>query len=460
MKLGYELTIEQTQKLSMTPELIQAIKILQLNNMDLADYVQNELLENPLLEEDKSAGEYDEEPVPVEFDIRDRIVEDDYDDGNYRQWENSPDQEDYSYEQYTSAEMTLQDFLSEQLLLSNLEELDKKIGSFIIDAIDDNGYLTVSTGDIMKEFDTDEDRVERVLSYIHTMDPTGVGARDLSECMEIQLAARGLLTDEIEYIIENMLQEVADNKIGHIAKAVGLKNDEVQQIIDLIRTLEPKPGRQFASGGESTKYVIPDVILEKVNGEYVVSSNDSSIPKLMVSSYYSELAHKAKEDQELDKYLTGRFNSATWLIRSIEQRKQTIFNVASAIVNYQIDFFDNGEKFIKTLTLKQIADELGIHESTVSRAINGKYLQSPRGVFELKYFFSSGVTAGGGEGLSSNSVKAMIKDMIEGEDPKKPYSDQDMVEMLKVREIDISRRTVAKYRESLGIQSSSKRRRY
>jgi RNA polymerase sigma-54 factor len=312
----------------------------------------------------------------------------------------------------------------------------------------------------MKEFDTDEDRVERVLSYIHTMDPTGVGARDLSECMEIQLAARGLLTDEIEYIIENMLQEVADNKIGHIAKAVGLKNDEVQQIIDLIRTLEPKPGRQFASGGESTKYVIPDVILEKVNGEYVVSSNDSSIPKLMVSSYYSELAHKAKEDQELDKYLTGRFNSATWLIRSIEQRKQTIFNVASAIVNYQIDFFDNGEKFIKTLTLKQIADELGIHESTVSRAINGKYLQSPRGVFELKYFFSSGVTAGGGEGLSSNSVKAMIKDMIEGEDPKKPYSDQDMVEMLKVREIDISRRTVAKYRESLGIQSSSKRRRY
>lgn len=460
MKLGYELTIEQTQKLSMTPELIQAIKILQLNNMDLADYVQNELLENPLLEEDKSAGEYDEEPVPVEFDIRDRIVEDDYDDGNYRQWENSPDHEDYSYEQYTSAEMTLQDFLSEQLLLSNLEELDKKIGSFIIDAIDDNGYLTVSTGDIMKEFDTDEDRVERVLSYIHTMDPTGVGARDLSECMEIQLAARGLLTDEIEFIIENMLQEVADNKIGQIAKAVGLKNDEVQQIIDLIRTLEPKPGRQFAGGGESTKYVIPDVILEKINGEYVVSSNDSSIPKLMVSSYYSELAHKAKEDQELDKYLTGRFNSATWLIRSIEQRKQTIFNVASAIVNYQIDFFDNGEKFIKTLTLKQIADELGIHESTVSRAINGKYLQSPRGVFELKYFFSSGVTAGGGEGLSSNSVKAMIKDMIEGEDPKKPYSDQDMVEMLKVREIDISRRTVAKYRESLGIQSSSKRRRY
>lgn len=460
MKLGYELTIEQTQKLSMTPELIQAIKILQLSNIDLSDYVQNELLENPILEEDKSAGEDDSEPVAVEVDIRDKIVEDDYDDGNYRQWENSPDHEDYSFEQYTSAELTLQDFLSEQMQLSSLKGLDKEIGNYIVDAIDDNGYLTVTNEEIMKKFNVDDDRVERVIAYVHTMEPCGVGARNLAECLEIQLATRGILTEEIEYILENMLQDVADNKIGFIAKTVGLRNDQVQAILDLIRTLEPKPGRQFANGGESTKYVVPDVTLEKINGEYIVSSNDSSIPKLMVSSYYSQLSQKAKSDEELNKYLVSRFNSATWLIRSIEQRKQTIFNVASAIVHYQIDFFDKGEKFIKTLTLKQIADELSIHESTVSRAINGKYIQSPRGVFELKYFFSSGVPSGDGEGLSSNSVKSMIKDIIDSEDRKKPFSDHDIVEMLGEKEIVISRRTVAKYREGMGIQSSSKRRRY
>jgi RNA polymerase sigma-54 factor len=460
MKLGYELTIEQTQKLSMTPELIQAIKILQLNNMDLTDYVQTELLENPILEEDKRAAENDGEPAVVEIDIRDKIVEDNYDDDNYKQWENSSDHEDYSFEQYTSAEETLQDFLNEQLQLSRLEGRQKEICSFIIDAIDDNGYLTMTTEEIMAAFDAEEDEVENVLAYVQNMEPSGVGARNLAECLEIQLAARGLLTDEMEFVIENMLQDVADNKISAIAREVGLKNDQVQQMIDLLRTLEPKPGRQFATGGETTRYVVPDIIVEKINGEYVVSTNETSIPKLMVSSYYSQLSQSAKHDEELNKYLTNRFNSAMWLIRSIEQRKQTIFNVAVAIVHYQIDFFDNGEKYIRTLTLKQIADELGIHESTVSRAINGKYMQSPRGVFELKYFFSSGVSVSSGEGLSSNSVKSIIKDMIDGEDQKKPLSDQDMVEMLKEKGIEISRRTVAKYRESMGIQSSSKRRRY
>jgi len=460
MKLGYELTIEQTQKLSMTPELIQAIKILQLNNMDLTDYVQTELMENPILEEDKRASENDGEPTVVEIDIRDRIVEDNYDDDNYKQWESSPDKEDYTFEQYTSAEETLQDFLNEQLQLSRLKGRQKDICSFIIDAVDENGYLTMTTEEIMKEFNADEDEVENVLAFVQNMEPSGVGARSLAECLEIQLASRGLLTDEMEYVIEHMLQDVADNKISSIAREVGLKNEQVQQMIDLIRTLEPKPGRQFAVGGETTRYVVPDIIVEKINGEYVVSTNETSIPKLMVSSYYSQLSQSAKHDEELNKYLTNRFNSAMWLIRSIEQRKQTIFNVAVAIVHYQIDFFENGEKYIKTLTLKQIADELGIHESTVSRAINGKYMQSPRGVYELKYFFSSGVAVSSGEGLSSNSVKSIIRDMIDAEDTKKPLSDQDMVEMLREKGIEISRRTVAKYRESMGIQSSSKRRRY
>ncbi len=453
MKLGYELTIEQTQKLSMTPELIQAIQILQFNNQELSDYVQNELLENPVLEAEKS---YDAQEV----DIREKIREADYEEERFRQWEYRPDDDDdYTYEQYVYEEDTLTDYLMSQLQFSRLTGQMATIGRYIIEVIDDNGYLTMSVEEISKAVGADIDTVEEVLNFIQTFDPCGVAARNLRECLIIQFAAKGLLTDEIEYIIENMLEELADNKIAYIAKTIGIKNQEVQQIADLIKTMEPKPGRVFSSG-EATRYVVPDIIVEKVNDEYQVMNNDTSMPKLMVSSYYNKLSAEAKQDEELNKYLTDRFNAAVWLIKSIEQRKQTIYNVASAVVKYQQDFFDNGEKSLKTLTLKQIAEDVGVHESTVSRSINGKYMQSPRGVFELKYFFSSGVSGEDGTGVSSNSVKSIIKEIIAGENPQKPYSDQDMVEILKNKGIDISRRTVAKYREGMNILSSSKRRRF
>lgn len=453
MKLGYELTIEQTQKLSMTPELIQAIQILQFNNQDLVDYVQNELLENPVLETEK---DYD----PQEVDIREKIREADYEEASFKQWEYSPDEDDdYTYEQYVSEEDTLADYLFMQLQFSSLKGKKAAIGKYIIEAIDDNGYLTASVQEISQAMNAEIEDVEDTLNFIQTFEPVGIGARNLRECLIIQLASKGLLTDEIEYIIENMLEDLADNKIAHIAKTLNMKNQEVQQIADLIKTLEPKPGRLFSSG-ETTRYVIPDIFVEKINDEFVVTNNDTSLPKLMVSSYYNKLSAEANKDEELNKYLNDRFNAAVWLIKSIEQRKQTIYNVASAVVKYQQDFFDKGEKYLKTLTLKQIAEEVGVHESTVSRSINGKYMQSPRGVFELKYFFSSGVAGGDGAGVSSNSVKSIIKEIINGEDPRKPYSDQDMVEILKEKGIDISRRTVAKYREGMNILSSSKRRRF
>ncbi len=453
MKLGYELTIEQTQKLSMTPELIQAIQILQFSNQELTDYVQNELMENPVLEAEKT---YEAQEV----DIREKIREADYEEESFRQWEYSPDNdEDYTYEQYVSEEETLTDYLLMQLQFSRLRDTKAAIGRYIIEAIDDNGYLTVSVQEISEALHVSVETVEETLNFIQTFDPTGVAARNLRECMIIQLAAKGLLTDEIEYIIENLLEELADNKISYIAKKMGMKNQEIQQIADLIRSLEPKPGRMFSSG-ETVRYVVPDIFVEKVNGEYVVTNNDTSMPKLMVSSYYNKLSAEADKDEELSKYLNDRFNAAVWLIKSIEQRKHTIFNVASAVVRYQQDFFDKGEKYLKTLTLKQIAEEVGVHESTVSRSINGKYMQSPRGVFELKYFFSSGVSGSDGTGVSSNSIKSIIREIISGEDPKKPYSDQDMVEILKQKNIDISRRTVAKYREGMNILSSSKRRRF
>ena len=454
MKLGYELTIEQAQKLSMTPELIQAIQILQFNHQELVDYVENEILENPVLEEDKN---YD---FP-EVDIREKIRESAYEEHREEQWEYTPDdeREEYTYEQYVSDEDSLEDYLKMQLDFSKLSEIKRTIGLAIIESIDDNGYLTVSLEDIAKNCNADVEEAEQVLDLIQTFEPAGVGARTLQECLIIQLASRGDLTEEVEFIIENMLEDLASHKIAQIAKKMNMTNREVQEIVDLIRTLEPKPGRLFDTG-ETTKYISPDIFVEKINGEYVVTNNDGSVPRLMVSSYYNKLSSQAKTDDELNKYLNDRFNSAVWLIRSIEQRKQTIFNVASAIVRYQQEFFDKGEKFLKSLTLRQIADELGMHESTVSRSINGKYMESPRGMYELKFFFSSGVSGDDGKSVSSNSVKSIIKELIGSENPKKPYSDQEMVEILKNKGIEISRRTVAKYREGLGILSSSKRRRF
>jgi RNA polymerase sigma-54 factor len=260
-------------------------------------------------------------------------------------------------------------------------------------------------------------------------------------------------------LIEEHLADLANNRLSAVAKDMGISVQDVQDMADVIRTLEPKPGRQFASE-MTTKYIIPDVIVERVDDDYVVTINENSVPRLSVSSYYKKLLHQADTDKQLADYLAERVSSATWLIRSIEQRKQTIYNVVTAVVKYQREFFDKGSKYLKTLTLKDIAEEVGIHESTVSRSINGKYLQCPRGVYEIKYFFSAGVSGSEGEGISSNSIKEFIKEIVENEDPKKPYSDQKMVEIFEEKGIAISRRTVAKYRDEMGILSSSKRKRF
>ena len=471
MKLGYDLTIEQSQKLTMTPELIQAIQILQFNSQELETFVQDELMQNPVLEYDSTAEERREQEVSksesmdkkeaeeADFDLREKVKEAEYDDISYRQWEHRKENDEPTFEQFVSKEETLEDYLLLQLTFSKLKGNDIKIGRYMVESIDENGYLTVELSQVAKTFKVSEAHVEKILDVIQTFEPAGVGARTLEECLIIQLASKGLLEDSVEYIILHHLADIGDNKLGKVSKETGLTVAQVQMITDLIRTLEPKPGRRFSSG-ESVKYVVPDVIVEKVDGEYQIVTNETTIPRLMVSSYYMSLAKRATEDAELSKYLNEKYNSALWLIKSIEQRRQTIYNVVAAVVEHQKEFLDKGPKYLKTLTLKQVAEALNIHESTVSRSINGKYMQTPRGVFEIKYFFSSGVTGGSGEGMSSNSIKTFIKEIVEREDPKKPYSDQEMVEILSRKGIEISRRTVAKYREGMNILSSSKRRRY
>ena len=456
MKIGYELTIEQTQKLSMTPELIQAIQILQYNNQELNEYIDKELLENPILE-----SEYHKESdTEIDIDsLRDQLIQADENVEAYKQWESHSTSDEYSYENFVAFNYTLTEFLIEQLHFSSLKGQDAEIGRYIIENIDDNGYLSMSLEEICSVLDVDLESCERVLDLIHTFEPSGVGARNLNECLIIQLASLGELTDEIEFIISNRLKDLADNKYALISKDMGISIAEVQGIADLIKTLEPKPGRGFDSDN-SIKYIIPDIYVEETNGEYVVSANDVSTPSLHISSYYNSLTEEAKSDKELSNYLNNRFNSAMWLMKSIEQRKKTIYNVASAIVQFQNDFFAKGERFLKPLTLKQIAETVGVHESTVSRAINGKYMQCPRGVFELKYFFTGGILNEDGSGVSSNSIKSMIKEFVDAEDDKKPLSDSKISEMLHEKGIDISRRTVAKYRDDIGILPSSKRRRF
>ena len=477
MRLGYDLTIEQTQKLTMTPELIQAIQILQFNSQELEEFVAREIMENPVLDMDATvrsdgADRYGEQEVSqtellqkkeaeeADFDLREKVVEAEYDDISYRQWEHRVSNDEVvSFDQYTSRDETLQDYLLTQLSFSPLKDCERKIGRYLVEAIDENGYLTVETDKVAAAFKVKSEAVERILEVIQGFEPVGVGARSLEECLILQLRAKDLLEDSVEYIILHHLKDLGENRIQQIAKSTGLTVSQVQLVADLIRTLDPKPGRAYSSG-DQVRYVVPDIIVEKQDTGYIVLTNDGTIPHLMVSSYYMNLAKNNRDDQEVQKYLNDKYNSALWLIRSIEQRKRTIFNVAQAVVNHQTEFLDRGEKYLKPLTLKQIADDVGVHESTVSRSINGKYIQTPRGVFEIKFFFSSGVSGGNGEGLSSNSIKTFIKEIVDKEDPKKPCSDQDMVEILSQKGIEISRRTVAKYRESMNIPSSSKRRRY
>ena len=467
MRLGYDLTIEQAQKLVMTPELIQAIQILQFNTQELEAYVDEQVLVNPILEhQEPSESDYAEKTRPKagehDFDWSEHFKEKEYDDISYKQWQynrHNPENAEYTFEQFVSTDVSLTENLMVQLQFVPMKKGMKMAAKYVIEALDENGYLSQSLEEVADQFHLTVEQAEEVLKVIQGFDPIGVGARDLKECLKIQLRHQGNDDPLLLQVVEEHLEDIANNRLSNIARVLDITVREAQEISDVIRKLEPKPGRQF-SGFTETRYVIPDVTVEKVDGEYVVMVNESSTPRLTLSPYYQKMLAESDKESNISQFLTGRLNSAVWLIRSIEQRKQTIYNVVNAVVKYQVDFFEHGPKYLKTLTLKQIADEVGIHESTVSRSINGKYMQSPRGVFEIKYFFTSGVSGSSGEGIASQSIKTLIREIVEKEDPRAPKSDQAMVEILKEKGIDISRRTVAKYRDEMQVPSSSKRKRY
>lgn len=455
-KLGFELKNEQIQKLVMTPELIQSIQILQFNSQELEAYAADQLLSNPCLEKAENPADAKNEEINWKEIIRNSHHDTHEFAGSSHK--NDSD-EDYSYEKFTASELRLADYLTSQLNIATNDKHLINAGEYIIDSIDDNGYLTLPLEEIAAESGECLETCEDSLHLIQCFDPTGVGARDIKECLIIQLAQLGILTEDFNTLISEHFENLGMGRITAVAKAMNLEKSEIQTMTDIIRTLEPKPGRKYIPSSD-TCYVTPDVSVEKTENGYIVTSNDATTPQLTISSYYNDLLSKADNDKELAEYLSDRIASATWLINSINQRKTTITNIVKEIVEYQRDFFDKGSKYMKPLTLRTIADNLDIHQSTVSRAVNGKYMQTPRGVFEIRHFFTSGVQSTSDGNMSSSSVKEHIKELVDAEDKAKPLSDQAIVSLLNDKGISISRRTVAKYRDELCILSSSKRKKY
>lgn len=458
MRAGYELTMQQTQKLVMTHQLQLAIKILQLPSLELNEYIQNELVENPVLEtvpeEKPETGDREiDDGIDWRKVARDFETRDDYE--NYYH----DDDENTSPLNFVAAVSTLRDHLHFQLRLTLKNHDDIDIGEYLIDNLDSAGYLRVSIDDAASHFGVDANRVESVLSVIQSFDPPGIGARDLKECLKIQLKQSGLHNELLERVIDGYLNELAENKYEIIAKELSITPKEAQDIGDIIKGFQPKPGSGFADTND-IRYVTPDVYIDKIDGEYVITINEKAVPTLSINPYYRSILESKEGDPKTAEYVKGKLDSALWLIKSIEQRKNTLYKVVSSIVSIQKDFLDKGIDFLKPLTLKDVASEVGVHESTVSRAINGKYAQTDRGLFELKFFFNRGLDDSLGENISSQKIKNQIKRIISSEDSSKPLSDQKLADMLNRDGINISRRTVAKYREEMEIPSTSKRKRY
>lgn len=460
MQIGQNLKLQQTQKLIMTPELRQAITVLQLSVAELEDFVAEQLLENPVLDikDDGNAEETakEQEKKITEFDWQEYFR-----DGT--DWgENLPPRErdeKLNFENMYMHLPTLHEHLTFQLHLSAFRQEDCRIGDHLIGNIDDNGYLCCTTEEMALQLGTSEGKILQILRLIQTFDPPGVGARNLAECLLLQMESMAIDYPLARRVIKSHLAELGTGTLQKLAKALRCTPAEIQEVADFIKTLDPKPGRSFG-GNQGIRYITPDVIIEKIEHEYIVLVNDTPVPRLMVNSQYHTLMRSGTLDERTKSFIEGKLHDAVWLIKSIEQRRRTLLKVVNCIIELQRAFLDFGVRYLKPMTLRQIAERIGMHESTVSRATNDKYVQTPRGLFPLRFFFSSGVEQENGQGASAESMKQRIKEMIQKEDAEKPLSDQAITEMFANQGLQISRRTVAKYRDELGIAPSSKRKRY
>lgn len=471
MHMEHRLSQTQTQRLMLTQKMQQAIHILQLSGMELEQYVQQEIETNPVLEQVVPVA--DVQPV----EAAPKTGADEFDDVSFdlddyaSRWNDGPttgvdlsrnpdlaDRREY-YENSITKEESFTSRLLTQLRMAAPDDATYRIGERIIGDIDGRGYFTGSIEDIAQELSVSVEEVERVLKLIQRFEPTGVGARDVVECLLLQINVEYPDEPQLKTLVEEHLESLEHRQIPKIAKAMGITPERVEELKDLLATLNPWPGHEYSS--DPPQYVTPDVIVEKDEDEgLVVYLSDGSVPQLRISNDYRQMARSGKVSRDEKQYIREKVESAKWLIRNIEQRQNTILRIATAIAEVQEEFFDKGIEYIKPLTLQEIADKVGVHEATVSRTTRGKYMQTPQGLFEMKFFFSPGLKRDSGDAQSSKSVQSLIKKIIDEEDRTKPLSDQKIADMLKAEGINIARRTVTKYREAMNILPTTLRKSY
>lgn len=477
MKQSLQLRV--SQQLAMTPQLQQAIRLLQLSTLELQQEIQLALETNPLLEQEELGSESDsidslDTTDSSELDTKDALENNDMPeelpldadwDEIYTAGTPSGTSNDYSFDELPvyqgETTQTLQDYLTWQSDLTPFTDADRAIATAIIDSIDDSGYLTTSISDIHEGIDNPEITLEEVIAVlkrIQHFDPLGVAAQDLKECLLIQLSLYPKETgglQEAKIIISNHIDLLANRDFRQLGKLTRLKEDALKTAIDLILTLNPKPGQSINTG--ESEYVIPDVLVKKIAGHWQVELNTDSIPKLSINNHYASMANSSASDDDTQ-YIRSHLQDAKWLIKSLESRHETLLKVATCIVELQQEFFELGEEYMKPMILADIAYQVDMHESTISRVTTQKFLHSPRGIFELKYFFSSHVSTDTGGEASSTAIRALVKKLVAAENPAKPLSDSKLTSMLEEQGIQVARRTVAKYRESLSIPPSNQRK--
>jgi RNA polymerase sigma-54 factor len=477
MALELRQSLNLSQQLIMTPQLQQAIKLLQLSRLELLETISQEMETNPVLEE-QPAGSTDDErraesereeageeapdlpEVTVEEHARDEDVDwesyiDEYNTG----WAEAPfdQREAPAFESVTSTKTSLYAHLTWQLNMSNLDEVQREIGAHIIGNLDEDGYLDSSLEEIALSADCPLETAEEVLTIIQNFDPIGVASRDMRECLLIQARFHNLGGTIVEKLIMDHLGDLEDRKLSQIAKKLSVPIEEVLAAVSVLQGLEPKPGRGYTE--DETIYITPDIYVFKVGDDYEIVQNEDGLPKLRINSYYKDiLRSKDSVSDNAKTYIQEKLRSAAWLIKSIHQRQRTIYRVTESIVRFQRGFLDNGITSLKPLVLRDVAEDIQMHESTVSRVTTNKYVYTPQGVFELKFFFNSSISSVDGDAIASESVKEQIRNIIKAEKKRKPYSDQEISELLKKLNIKVARRTVAKYRELMGILPSRKRR--
>jgi len=459
----------------MTPQLQQAIKLLQLSRLELLETIHQELETNPLLEESQEElpTEQDaeletlttEETPFQEVQLTEKLREDFDWEGYLEEYntntpvvtETDPNQEWPSFDNRLTEAATLEDHLAWQVRLSDFSEEEREIGSCIIGNLNKDGYLDATIEEIVEMSGADAAKVEEVLARIQNLDPAGVAARDLKECLLVQAKNLQLGDDLVVRIIEDYLHYLETKNYTALIRALKRSPEEVKAAVEIILGLDPRPGSAFNK--ETIEYISPDIYVFKVDDEWVILLNEDGMPKLKVSSYYRDtLGEGDSVPSETRDYIQTKLRAAAWLIKSIHQRQRTLYRVSQSIVRLQGDFFDRGVANLKPMVLRDIAEDVGMHESTISRVTANKYMHTPHGIFELKYFFNSSINSVMGEAVASESVKERIRHLVREEDSLKPYSDQEIVDILERENISIARRTVAKYREMLGILPSNRRR--